>query len=138
MANANATVTVVSLEDAEFTLPNLANATPEFLVDQIGQVKARLKNLEKYEGVFTQALLARLMVKKGTEGPEEEPMLKNAFGEHQGEKFIATIEPAVGSMRLNADKVKAYVGNDEDVYRTLCAQTESKGYKLTVKPKVKS
>ena len=126
-----ATVTVVSLEDAEFKLPNLANATPEFLIDQIGQAKARLKNLEKYEGIFIQALLAKLMVRK--DDPDgEEPMLKNAFGEHKGDKFVATIEPAVGSMRLNADKVRAHVGS-EDVYKSLCAQTDSKGYKLTVK-----
>lgn len=117
----------------------MTNATPEFLIDQIGLVKARLKNLEKYEGVYTQALLAKLMVAKEAVGAvgdtSQDLMLKNAFGEHKGEKFVAKIEPAVGQMRLNVDKVRAYVGQNEEVYRTLCAQTDSKGYKLTVKPK---
>jgi len=114
----------ISLEDGEFVLPNLANATPEFLTQELGKTKARIKVLEKYEGVYEQALVSRL---KNTNGAFN-------FGTYtypEG-KYQVKLDPAVGQMRLNADKVKAYVHNDDEVYKTLCALTESKGYKLTV------
>ena len=43
----------------ENKLPNLSNATPEFLVDEIGDVRQQIKELEKKKGFYQEALLGR-------------------------------------------------------------------------------
>lgn len=130
---ADAKVTVVSLEDTPFELPNLANATPEFLTQELGKVKSRIKNLEKYEGVFEQALVARLKKVSG----DDSGKVEFDFGEHKfftehgiPLKYAAKLEFAKGQVRLNSDKVRAYVGDTK--YLELSAETNSKGYKLTI------
>ena len=39
---------------------DLSNATPSFLVDELGSIKDRIKELQTEEGVLKQALLAKL------------------------------------------------------------------------------
>ncbi len=41
-------------------LPNLANATPEFLADELGDVRSKSKDLKKLEGYFKEALKGRI------------------------------------------------------------------------------
>lgn len=41
-------------------MPNLDNATPGFLVDELGAVREQIKDLQKHEGYFKEALKARL------------------------------------------------------------------------------
>jgi len=40
-------------------LPNLDNATPNVLVDWIGNVREQMKELKQLEGYYKEALLAR-------------------------------------------------------------------------------
>lgn len=47
-------------EKAKFTMPNLANATPEGLVDMLGEVREQIKDLQKLEGIYKDALAARM------------------------------------------------------------------------------
>jgi hypothetical protein len=41
-------------------MPNLDNATPGFIVDELGSVREEIKNLVKFEGYYKEALKARL------------------------------------------------------------------------------
>jgi hypothetical protein len=128
---------VVTLEDLPFTIPNFSNMTVEMVIATLGQIKRRISNLEKFEGSYEQALIAKLRA-QGPGGIESPKALSEVMGEYTAmddkqQKFIAKIEPASGQLRLNADKVRAFINHDENVYKTLCAMTESKGYKLTVK-----
>ena len=47
-------------EKAKFVMPNLSNATPEGLVDMLGELREAKKDLEKLEGIYKNALMARL------------------------------------------------------------------------------
>lgn len=48
--------------------PNLNNATPGFLVDEIGMLRTEMKALEKKEAFFKEALLARVKPGQRVEG----------------------------------------------------------------------
>lgn len=41
-----------------FVIPNLENATPSFLVDELGETRKRMSDLKKYEGMLNQRLQA--------------------------------------------------------------------------------
>ena len=91
-------------------MPNLSNATPGFLVDELGNIRDQIKELKKREGFFKQALEARL-----------DP----AQDEVDGDVYKATISEVV-SERLNtsgireemsAEWVKAHSSVSE--YRTI-------------------
>lgn len=41
-------------------MPNLANATPGFLVDELGEWRKKKKEAEKMEGFYKEAIKARL------------------------------------------------------------------------------
>lgn len=43
-----------------FQMPNLSNATPEGLADMLGEVREQIKDLQKLEGIYKQALEARV------------------------------------------------------------------------------
>ncbi len=43
-----------------FRMPNLANATPEGLVDMLGKVREEIKELQKLEGIYKETLQARM------------------------------------------------------------------------------
>lgn len=47
-------------EKPKFVMPNLANATPEGLVDMLGETREQIKDLQKLEGIYKEALQARL------------------------------------------------------------------------------
>jgi len=111
--------------------PNFGNTPSQELIQDLSEIKAGLKKLEQLEGLYTEALVTALRIEKD---PDELKM-SAIFGEHKSSDGLhrAVIEPMVGSLRLNADKVKAYVGHDEKIYQSLCAMTNSKGYKLSIK-----
>lgn len=71
-------------------MPNLSNATPEFLVDELGAVRNQIKELKKREGFFKQALEARLE-------PDQ--------AEVAGEVYTATITLTV-SERLDTASIR--------------------------------
>lgn len=47
-------------EKPKFVMPNFGNATPEGLVDMLGEVREQIKDLQKLEGLYKDALDARL------------------------------------------------------------------------------
>lgn len=76
---------------AKVKVPNFANATPGFLVDELGEVRAKLKELQGQEGVLKEALQARLP--KGTTAVT-------------GEKYNAAITQT-SQVRLDTDKIRS-------------------------------
>jgi hypothetical protein len=47
-------------EKPKFKMPDLSNATPTGLVDMLGDVREQIKDLQKLEGIYKDALSARL------------------------------------------------------------------------------
>ncbi len=76
-------------------LPNLDNATPSFLVDELGSIRAEQKELKKREGYIKAALKAR--IKPGEYSIE-------------GEKYTAEIIEQA-QMRIDTDGVKTEMGS---------------------------
>lgn len=54
-----------------FKTPNLSNATPEGLVDMLGEVREQMKTLKKLEGIYKAALLTKLDITTEDELPED-------------------------------------------------------------------
>lgn len=79
-------------QKVEFRIPNLSNATPASLTDELGKVKAALGVLKKLEKFYIEAWKAR------SEGKLEIP----------GESYIATLSPGERTA-LDQEKVKAYL-----------------------------
>jgi len=46
--------------DKDKTIPNLSNATPGFLVDRIGEMRVEAARLKFLDGIYKQALNARI------------------------------------------------------------------------------
>jgi hypothetical protein len=76
----------------EFVMPNLENATPQFLIDELGEVRERIKVLQKYEGLYKAALEARL----------------GDITRMQSERYSLLVKH-VDQERLDGDKVKAFL-----------------------------
>lgn len=84
-------------------MPNLANATPEFIVDELGRVREQLNDLKTLEGFLKQGLLGR-----------------RADGQNviSGQVYDCLIS-SDSQIRISADKVRAYFANDPDTLATL-------------------
>lgn len=76
-------------------LPNLDNATPSFLVDELGSIRSEQKVLKKREGYIKAALQARIK-------PGEYKI--------EGEKYAAEIIEQA-QMRIDTDLVKTEMGS---------------------------
>lgn len=76
-----------------FKAPDLSNATPEFLVDEIGYLRDQKKQIEKAEGFYKEALTSRL-----TEGEREVT----------GETYVATLNSQTQE-RLSSEPVRAFI-----------------------------
>jgi hypothetical protein len=61
----------------KFKMPDLSNATPTFLVDELGKLREQASDLKKLEGVYKQALMARLNGKQVVEGEEFVAMISS-------------------------------------------------------------
>src|SRR5690349_13162082 len=48
-----------TIGNATIQVPNLGNATPHFLTDELGYVQSAIKRLEKLEGLYKEALKAK-------------------------------------------------------------------------------
>ncbi len=94
MAKAAATKKKASKKSTKSGLPNLDNATPEVLVDWLGDVREKAKELKQLEGYYKEALMARA----------EDDLIT-------GEVFYATIEE-VEQMRLDTSAVKEEMGDE--------------------------
>jgi hypothetical protein len=81
---------------AKVELPNLSNATPTYLADEIGAMRKEKKRLETLEAFFMQALKAR----KG-----DDKIVK-------GEKFELEFQ-SITQYRLDNEKVRELLTEDQ-------------------------
>ena len=81
---------------SKLEMPNLANATPSFLIDEMGRLRAEIKKLEQMEGYYKEALKAQW--------PEGEKS-------HEGENYLAERLYVVQS-RLDSAKIKEDMDED--------------------------
>ena len=99
--------------DNEFRVPDLSNATPEMLIDELGEVRDKIKVLKKYEGLYKDALLARL---------EEGEVTV------EGEKYAGLVE-RVSQNRFQAASAKEEMG--QEWYTSHCKDVEFTQVKAT-------
>jgi len=85
---------------ADRTIPDLANATPGFLVDEIGRMRAEAARLKFLDGIFKQALEARVTPKQLEGGKFIE-----------GEKFLGDYEEKTQE-RIDTEAVREYFIDD--------------------------
>ncbi len=89
-------------------IPNLANATPGFLADELGKTRESMKALMRYEGIC----------KEGLKGRAQTPTKGDPI-EVQGRNFTATISE-VSQSRIDTEKLKKTYG--EDWYNEHCKE----------------
>lgn len=81
---------------AKHTVPNLENATPSFLLDEIAKMRIEMSRLKFLDGVYKQAMEARA----------DESSLKDG-GIIEGASFIGT-RKKMSQERISPDKVREY------------------------------
>jgi hypothetical protein len=87
-------------------LPNLANATPEYIVDELGRIRDELNKYKRLEGFFKQALQGRR---------------ENGQNVISGSVYDALISEET-QIRINADKVREYFENDPSGLGAVCEE----------------
>lgn len=71
--------TRIAGDKPKFQMPNLANATISGLIDMLGQVRDEKKDLEKLEGIYKDAIAARIKAEeaeKAANKPNSEELSK--------------------------------------------------------------
>lgn len=107
---------------ADKTIPNLENATPGFLVDEIGRMRVESARLKFLDGVYKQALEARLSDDQ-----------KAGIALIEGERFIGSrIEQR--QERVDTEAVKAYFADNPQLLAKM--YKEIKFWMLDAKAKV--
>jgi len=108
--------------------PNLANATQEFLIDEIAQLRDQMKDLEYLEGIYKEGLKSRLHDKDGNITPlteqNKEAMADAIF---KGNKNIMQIK-YVSQARFNTEAFKA---DHPDLYAQYVKTIEFNQFKFT-------
>jgi len=89
------------------SIPNLENATPEYLVDEIGRIRIEAARLKYLEGIFRQALEARC-TKEHLDGGSL----------ITGDRFIGHFEN-VTQERLDTQSVRDYFQNNPEILKEL-------------------
>lgn len=102
-------------------VPDLSNATPTFLLDEIGRIRVESNRLKFLEGVFKDALRSRISTQQ-LEGVE--PIV--------GDQFVGYYESMV-QRRIDTDRVREHFKNDPATLNTLMKTIEYP--QLNVKPK---
>ena len=101
----------------KFKAPNLSNATPGFLADELGALRDKIKDLQKLEGFYKEALLGKVR-RKNTQ-----------TGEFKGDKYTAVITQET-QFRIDTTGLKKEFG--EDWYTEHCMELSFS--KVSVKP----
>lgn len=115
---------VYELPDIKKNPPNLENATPEWLVDELGRIRRIFSRAKKLEGYYKEALKARWPMIDDPSGetyttPEGDIKIKRIpVGMLRGE--IYGVDYSLGSQsRVDLDAVtEFYAKHDEEVPRT--------------------
>ncbi len=84
------------------TIPNLENATPGFLVDEIGKIRVEAARLKFLEGVYKQALEARVSSTQ-----------KNGDAIIEGDSYVASYRNQTQE-RIDSESVKEYFKEDPE------------------------
>ena len=103
-------------------IPNLSNATPQGLVDQIGELRAEAKRLEFLEGVYKEALKARVT----------ENELKG-LDQILGEIYIGSYEDK-RQERIDTAAVREHFANDPETLAKLFKEISYKQLNIKRKP----
>jgi hypothetical protein len=111
---------VKALSEAK-SVPDLSNATPTFLLDEVGRIRAEANRLKFLEGVYKDALRARITTQQLN---GEEPIL--------GDKYVGYYEN-ISQVRIDSEAVREHFRNDPDTLEKLCKVIEYP--QLNVKPK---
>lgn len=102
-------------------VPDLTNATPTFLLDEIGRIRVEASRLKFMEGVYKDALRGRIT---NAQLHGEEPIV--------GEKYVGYYED-ISQVRIDSDAVRGYFANDPETLQKL---SKTISYpQLNVKPK---
>lgn len=102
-------------------VPDLSNATPTYLLDEIGRIRVESNRLKFIETIFKDALRSRVT---GTQLSGEDPII--------GERYVGYYEDVTQS-RIDADAVRAHFRNDPETLAKLCKTISYP--QLNVKPK---
>jgi hypothetical protein len=86
-------------------IPNLENATPSFLVDEIAKLRLEANRIKFLDGIYKNALRARA----------SEQQL-NGNEQIEGTEFIGSYEN-VTQERIDSDAVRAHFANDPEGLR---------------------
>jgi len=104
-------------------VPNLGNATPEGLIDMLGDVREQKKRLEFLEGVYKAALEARISEAQQT---GSSPVM--------GETWLGQYSE-VTQERISAEKVREVLKNEPTLLAKCFASTSFKMLKTSLNPK---
>lgn len=88
-------------------MPNLSNATQEFLIDEIARLRDEQKDLEWLEGVYKEAVKARFHDANGNVTPLTDSNKAEMAGKvFNGNKFSLEVQ-YVSQSRINTELFKA-------------------------------
>jgi hypothetical protein len=103
------------------SVPNLENATPEFLIDEIGRMRVEAARLKFLDGIYKQALEARCT---------KEQLSGTTF--ITGERFLGDYVTKT-SERIDTDAVREHFKDDPETLKRLIKIISYK--QLNTKPK---
>lgn len=108
--------------------PNLANATQEFLIDEIASLRDQMKDLEYLEGVYKEALKPRLHDGKGNPTPLTESNKEAMDGQvFKGNHNLMEIK-YVAQARFDS---KAFQTDHPDLYKQYAKTIDFNQFKFT-------
>lgn len=122
---------IFELPDIKRTPPNLENATPNSLVDDLSRVRRMMSRLKKLEGFYKEALKARWPQEETDEidiDPVtfEERHVKRPAPQVQGEIYTVTWDE-VTQNRVDTDAVKELLGDKVPMKETTFVTLRSGG-----------
>lgn len=108
--------------NADKTVPNLENATPGYLVDEIAKMRVQASRLKFLDGIYKNALQARINEQQ-LEGKEV----------ITGEQFIGSFKQMTQE-RIDTEVVRAFFKNDPETLKRMIKIISFK--QLDTSPKV--
>ena len=103
------------------SVPNLANATPGGLIDMLGDIRTEIKRLQFLEGVYKQAIEARVT-----------PLQLKGENLIKGEKYVGHYTNETQE-RINADLVREKFKDDPDGLASVIKITPIRKLGVTMK-----
>jgi hypothetical protein len=95
------------MANGDKTVPNLENATPSFLIDEIGRMRVEAARLQFLDGIYKSALKARVT-----------DLQLNGGSFIKGEKFVGDYEQKTQE-RVDTAAVREHFKNDPEILAKL-------------------